>query len=186
MLSSVWPGVRIAVSVAAPMRDLMPICDGGEWKPRTVLSRQEESGPGLLGQLARTRQVVRVDVGFKHPSNSTAMLLGEAHVDLRPDRGIDHCRFILRNDEVREAALPGSPNLNDACRRVSQRHMAVFQAMLQAFMPPASESTSMPRSVRKSAAFSLMRPALHTVTTGRSGGRTASCSRPGSPLRRAS
>src|SRR5229473_2027085 len=63
---------------------------------------------------------------------------------------------------------------------------AVFQARLQAFMPPSRDSACNPRACSCEAAIWLVFPAAHTVTTGPSLGASTSASTAGSCARRAS
>src|SRR5260370_4176055 len=63
---------------------------------------------------------------------------------------------------------------------------AVFQARLQAFMPPSRDSACNPRACSCEAAIWLVFPAAHTVTTGPSLGTSTSASAAGLCARRAS
>src|SRR5687767_11580451 len=70
--------------------ELVTIRNRFEWKPDSILRRQNDLGAVLIGQLARPGQMVCVDVGFNDPSNATAMLLSKIRVHLGADRSIDH------------------------------------------------------------------------------------------------
>jgi hypothetical protein len=128
-------------------RDRIAITERRERRGKPVGGRQGEGRPGLLGELARPREVVGVEVGLQHMGDAPAALSGQVKVDRRVKGRIDHRRNIAGADEVGEAALAGTTHLQYRCRAAGRRklggvpgqapgpHPAHERARLQAARP---------------------------------------------------
>ena len=86
----------------------------------SLLKWQVVGGASLFSQRAGARQVVCMDVGVKHYTNTPAMLLGQLLIDRRFERRIDQRRFAVHADQVRETAFAGATHLHDTRSAVRQ------------------------------------------------------------------
>jgi hypothetical protein len=86
--------------------------------------------------------VVGVDVGVEDVGDSPAAPFGEFKIDLRLDGGIYDEGLIVGPDDVGESPLARAPYLEHFDLRPGTATSTVFQAMLQAFIPPSRESAS--------------------------------------------
>jgi hypothetical protein len=91
------------------------------------------------GKLARTREMVSMDMGLKDTANLPAMQTCQIQIDLWIKGGInDECLLVLTN-HVGEASFPVRRTWMTCTALPAMTIEAVFHARLHAFIPPSRE-----------------------------------------------
>src|SRR5579859_3693297 len=94
-------------------RKHLAIMDGSKRERHALLIGQKERCSHLCGKLARTREMVSMDMGIKDTGNLPAMQTCQIQIDLWIKGGINDECLLVRTNHVGEASFPRPSHLDD-------------------------------------------------------------------------
>jgi len=92
-----------------------PVSEGLEVKGKGVRWIEPEGGAGRRTEFSRAAQVVRVQMGVKHVGDSPTVFARDPQILLELTRWVDHDCGVTGSDQVGEASLAATADLDDRC-----------------------------------------------------------------------
>ena len=99
-------------------RERVTVAHGCEGKGHALLLRQKQHRPAVFGELARTREMIGVNVGVEDAADLSPVLRSQVEIHLGVKGGIDHERFLTCANQIGEAAFAGAPHLDHPHRAI--------------------------------------------------------------------
>jgi hypothetical protein len=105
--------------------DRLAVNEGLKVEPEWIGGVQPQCGATRRGEFARTAQMVGVEMGIEHVSDSPSTILGYLSIIRYIPRGVDHDGTFARADYVGEASLASPTQLNNRGARELRRDVIV-------------------------------------------------------------